>query len=265
MKSRSCPVTPFQRSSPCGDGQSEVTESCNEDPCLPDPSWTEWNSWSQCTQSCGGGKKQRARTCQVPGRSPSRNKGELQKPCPGPSTMVLFCHLEECPPKTEWAPWGPWSQCSKNCGGGNRVRKRDCQVVTTRSGEPQTCPGERRQEGICNEDVPCIQWTDWGSWSSCSVTCGKGSKTRYRKCQNLEPNQIYNYPTTKANGLLISLCQGQATEEAGCDAGSCGSTECSKLGMPNKFFSFSGRPATNIGRFDLIFLLITCSSAFCHI
>ena len=43
MKTRQCPVSPFRYGkNPCGDGQSEVTEGCNQNPCLPDPEWTPW-------------------------------------------------------------------------------------------------------------------------------------------------------------------------------------------------------------------------------
>ena len=66
---------------------------------------------------------------------------EEDKPCPGPSTMVLFCQLEDCPPETQWGPWGPWGECSKNCGGGKRKRKRKCNTVK-RYGQPSTCPGK---------------------------------------------------------------------------------------------------------------------------
>ena len=87
--------------------------------------------WSECSETCGGGTKQRSRTCKVAidirkGRS---LEDEDSKPCPGASTMVLFCNLDKCPPKTNWGPWGPWSECSKNCGGGTRTRKRTCNVV----------------------------------------------------------------------------------------------------------------------------------------
>ena len=92
--------------------------------------------WSECSLTCGGGTKQRSRTCQVPteeirkGLRKGRNLlEENDKPCPGASTMVLFCNLDKCPPNTNWGPWGPWSECSKNCGGGTKTRKRTCKVV----------------------------------------------------------------------------------------------------------------------------------------
>ena len=103
--------------------------------------------WSKCSLTCGGGTKQRSRTCQVPteeiryglrrnrkGLRNGRNNNLLEenddkKPCPGASTMVLFCNLDKCPPNTNWGSWGPWSECSKNCGGGTKTRKRTCKVV----------------------------------------------------------------------------------------------------------------------------------------
>ena len=94
-------------------------------------------------QISGGGTKSRSRACQVPKSvRKARNLNlEEDKPCPGPSTMVLFCQLEDCPPETQWGPWGPWGECSKNCGGGKRKRKRKCNTVK-RYGQPSTCPGK---------------------------------------------------------------------------------------------------------------------------
>nr|QNH72425.1 toxin candidate TRINITY_DN36852_c0_g2_i2 [Pachycerianthus maua] len=52
-------------------------------------------------------------------------------------------------------------------------------------------------------------WGKWSPWSSCSLTCGNGVKTRQRSCDNPEP----------ANGGAD--CSGSATESSICTGPSC--------------------------------------------
>lgn len=66
--------------------------------------------------------------------------------CPGPSTVMLFCNLEDCPSLFQWTDWGSWSECSQKCGGGSRSRSRTCQKVESEflrdlEGSDPNCPG----------------------------------------------------------------------------------------------------------------------------
>lgn len=45
---------------------------------------------------------------------------------------------------SEWSKWGPWTVCSKQCGGGLMKRKRDC------SSTDMPCPGSPEEEKDCN-------------------------------------------------------------------------------------------------------------------
>ena len=31
-------------------------------------------------------------------------------------------------------------------------------------------------------------WGEWGNWTTCSETCGEGTKSRTRKCDNPKPS-----------------------------------------------------------------------------
>ena len=52
-------------------------------------------------------------------------------------------------------------------------------------------------------------WSDWSSWGSCSLTCGKGIKKRSRTCTNPPP----------ANGGLD--CVGPAEQTSECNDRDC--------------------------------------------
>ena len=69
----------------------------------PDPpSWTEWGSWSTCSQSCGGGQKHRERTCNSKNTlSPVHEVHTriVNRPpdCPGNPRDTESCHNQDCP------------------------------------------------------------------------------------------------------------------------------------------------------------------------
>ena len=138
-------------------------------------------------------------------------------------------------------------------------KKTNFEKYIFRYGQPLSCPGTDTEKGTCN-DKSCLQWTEWGPWSSCSVSCGKGGqKSRYRKCKSLDPSEIYNNPTsTRASGLLFSGCDGKSKDYRSCESGPCKSLDCSDFPTSNKYYSFAGRPASSIGKLkkQLIFFQI---------
>uniref|UniRef100_A0A3Q3KF25 Adhesion G protein-coupled receptor B2 n=1 Tax=Monopterus albus TaxID=43700 RepID=A0A3Q3KF25_MONAL len=75
--------------------------------------------------------------------------------------------------------WSQWSVCSLTCGQGWQVRTRSC--VSSPYGT------------LCSGPSPCCmcvcalcplegQWSEWGPWSRCSVTCNTGTQQRQRRC-----------------------------------------------------------------------------------
>ena len=56
-----------------------------------DCTWTSWNSWSNCTKSCGGGTRTKNRT-----KSVTEAYGGT---CQGNTTETQVCNEQKCPGK----------------------------------------------------------------------------------------------------------------------------------------------------------------------
>nr|XP_034327535.1 uncharacterized protein LOC105323126 [Crassostrea gigas] len=181
-RSRSCNnPAPYGGGSDCV-GSASSSTNCTLSPCPIDGGWTVWTSWDSCTVTCAGGTKTRSRSCSNPtpqygGRS-----------CSGSSTSSQACYTQSCPIDGGFSNWGSWGTCSVTCGGGTQVRTRSCSNPAPQYGGAN-CAGSPSQNKTCNTNVCIIDgaWSQWGSWSTCSVTCGGGKQSRSRACIDPPP------------------------------------------------------------------------------
>ncbi|KAL1248040.1 hypothetical protein QQF64_023416, partial [Cirrhinus molitorella] len=67
--------------------------------------------------------------------------------------MCVNKEMDLKPVHGEWGPWGPYSVCSRTCGGGTRSTTRDCNKPEPRNGG-RFCVGRRMKFRSCNTD-PC--------------------------------------------------------------------------------------------------------------
>ncbi|KAL9972544.1 hypothetical protein ACROYT_G018872 [Oculina patagonica] len=175
-----------------------------------DGGYTEWSKWSNCTKECGEGIQTRYRRCEQP------IPGRYGKDCYrfGPEHDQKPCFLKICPVDGKFGDWSSFSACNKPCGGGIRARTRQCNnPPAVFGGKP--CEGPSREEQPCNTHVCPVDggYTQWSEFSPCSVSCGKGTKTRTRSCTNPPPS----------NGG--KPCAAPASENAECNLGDCKSPE----------------------------------------
>ena len=156
--------------------------------------------------------------------------------CAGNSTQTIACNTQVVCMKTtvstttttvqqipQWSDWFSWSMCSVTCGVGIQIRYRVCMSAASQIIDNSNCPGgsnSSSQITICNTQVNCVittttttllpvpQWSQWFSWSLCSVTCGVGIQIRYRICQSstLELVDNSNCPGGVSSSSQITTC-----------------------------------------------------------
>eukprot|EP00927_Polykrikos_kofoidii_P044149 TRINITY_DN38198_c0_g1_i1.p1 TRINITY_DN38198_c0_g1~~TRINITY_DN38198_c0_g1_i1.p1 ORF type:complete len:1721 (+),score=194.58 TRINITY_DN38198_c0_g1_i1:123-5285(+) len=177
------------------EGPMVETRSCNaisQSKCNPAPSvdcvLSVWQDWSACSVSCGGGFRRRQRTVLV---QPTFDG----MPCASDLEVAGSCADEACPGESSckpvdclWGPWTEWMACDR-CGG---ERRRVRAVLKLPSCEGQACDPRMADEvGSCPRacgSVSLCEWNSWEAWSSCSVTCGVGQRSRLRRMRVLSLN-----------------------------------------------------------------------------
>ncbi|XP_067585037.1 hemicentin-1 isoform X1 [Pseudorca crassidens] len=145
--------------------------------------FSQWSTWRSCSVTCGKGIQKRSRVCNNP--SPA-NGG---KPCQGSDSEMRNCQHKLCPVDGNWSEWSPWEECTRSCGHGNRTRTRTCNNPSAQHGG-QPCEGNAVEIIMCNIR-PCPvhgAWSTWQPWGTCSISCGKGTQTRTRLCNNPPPS-----------------------------------------------------------------------------
>ncbi|XP_033759819.1 coadhesin-like [Pecten maximus] len=189
------------------EGSYTEEEVCMLKHCPIDGNWSSWQNWNDCSTTCGGGIRNRTRNCDNP--TPQHNGLD----CVGPNSETSGCDEATCPPPGVWGNWLEWSDCSKTCGEGVKIRTRNCD--NSAGGE---CIGDNSETKDC-QDWVC--YDAWGDWSECSFTCGSGIRTRERTCEEVQTGQRcgWHYPTFKA--------QKTCTNPAPCESDFCESRSAS--------------------------------------
>ncbi|XP_069586533.1 SCO-spondin-like [Ranitomeya imitator] len=214
-------LSPSGAGLPC-EGPDREEEPCSLDPCPEIGNWSVWNSWTDCTKTCGEGVRLRSRICNNP--SPIGD-GDY---CEGPSNEVEPCELEPCPELissvtncsaiagSTYSSCGP--SCPRSCdelclqsclpgchcpsgrllaaNGSSCVDLEDCTCLDLLTGE-RRLPGETVPMADGCNNCNCVNgtmkcsnavcavagsWCEWSEWTPCSRTCGTEVVTRYRSC-----------------------------------------------------------------------------------
>ena len=159
--------------------------------------------WSSCSNLCGNGTQRRHRECSNP--EPANNG---QK-CVGNSTQIRGCVNTSCPGRF---PNNPYIQ--------SHLRLRKCFLSMISYLLSFQCalfhPGlhglailvessDNQRQILLIDFLTIGSVSEWSEWTSCNVTCGNGSQSRFRNCTN--PPPINGVRSCKEKTLEYRTCQ----------------------------------------------------------
>uniref|UniRef100_A0A7M5WSN0 Uncharacterized protein n=1 Tax=Clytia hemisphaerica TaxID=252671 RepID=A0A7M5WSN0_9CNID len=239
-------------------------QTCNDIICDRDGGWNAWAVAVECSVECGNGTKVSLRNCTNPVPLGGGKQCPMEKKLYNLTMYALQdrreepCYAGEClTVTTGWSIWSDWGECSAPCDDGvtelKQTRNRTC--------IQEPCPGNATQSYLCNLHIKCPvngSWSEWQPLTSCSVSCGNGTKRFQRLCNNPAP----------ANGGLD--CPGDAMKTENCTNLPCpgnwttwSSWECSSQCPNGTQYRSRGctNPVPEVGA-DLCLMLNTSRSTF---
>ncbi|KAF3698002.1 ADAMTS-like protein 1 [Channa argus] len=182
-----------------GEKEGEEEEREGETPEREELHDWEYEGFTECSESCGGGVKEAVVICL------NKQTGEAadQSLCVSsrrPPQLLQDCKTQPCPPRWEA---GEWSSCSATCGVGLMTRGVACTHRPSRdSNRTEVLTDEHCQNPkpspvqACNR-FDCPPMWDTQDWGQCSQNCGGGVQKRQVLCkQRLADSSILELPDT---------------------------------------------------------------------
>eukprot|EP00928_Gymnodinium_smaydae_P069780 TRINITY_DN5349_c0_g2_i3.p1 TRINITY_DN5349_c0_g2~~TRINITY_DN5349_c0_g2_i3.p1 ORF type:complete len:1367 (-),score=250.09 TRINITY_DN5349_c0_g2_i3:104-4204(-) len=177
---------------------------------------SDWEDWSVCTATCGGGQQHRKRVLLSEANFGGR-------PCREETAQVQPCFTQACgaactPKPCLWHDWAEWSACANCAGVKQRYRfikqEAECGGTPCAEGDAEevgSCPR------VCHDDMLC-QWASWSTWDTCSTTCGQGTTSRMRSLVSVPMNSS-NFIAMDDASAAARTAMGRASALASADGG----------------------------------------------